>query len=257
MTLLQKARGRYRRYIASLLFKRPFCIATETPLISFSFDDFPRSALLTGGAILKEFGLRGTYYVSLGLMGKREPTGTMYLAEDIALLYESRHELGCHTFHHSDAWNTKPEVFEEGIIKNRIALQELVPMARFRTLSYPINVPRALTKRRASNHFVCCRAGGQTFNVGSTDLSYLSAFFLEKSRDTPWVVKDLIEENRRERGWLIFATHDITANPTPFGCTPTFFREIVRCAVDSGAHILPVAAAWDVLRRGYRDGDRS
>ena len=83
-------------------------------------------------------------------------------------------------------------------------------------------------------------------------------FFLEQSRDNPQAVRNLNSgsfptpgttstQNRRAGGWLVFSTHDISATPTPWGCTPGFFEDIVRCAVDSGARILPVAQAWEVL----------
>jgi hypothetical protein len=45
------------------------------------------------------------------------------------------------------------------------------------------------------------------------------------------------------RGWLIFATHDISSNPTQYGCTPGFFAEVVKCAIASGACVLPIADA--------------
>lgn len=236
------------RESARFFFRRPFVIDSHIPLISFSFDDFPRSALLTGGAILKRFGHTGTYYASFSLMGRQAPTGTMFLREDLNFLFEQGHELGCHTFGHCDAWETEPDVFEESTIENRQVLNKLVPGAAFQTLSYPISVPRARTKQKVAKHFLCCRCGGQTFNAGNVDLNYLSAFFLEQSRDDPEKVKQLIEQNRRVRGWLIFATHDICENPTPFGCTPDFFEDIVKCAVNSGARILPVVQAWEALR---------
>ena len=102
--LAARVQGRYQRSAARFLFRRPFVINTQTPLISFTFDDFPRSALLTGGAILKRFGLTGTYYASFGLMGKEASTSPMFLAEDIGALLELGHELGCHTFAHCDSW---------------------------------------------------------------------------------------------------------------------------------------------------------
>ena len=89
--------------------------------------------------------------------------------------------------------------------------------------------------------------GGQTFNSGVTDLNYLCAFFLEQSRDTPEAVKDVINQSTRASGWLIFATHDIREDPSPYGCTPEFFEEVVQWSLDSGARILPVAAALRVL----------
>ena len=125
---------------------------------------------------------------------------------------------------------------------------KLAPRATFKTFSYPISVPRAQTKQRISKYFACCRCGGQTFNVGNVDLNYLSAFFLEQSRDNPEIVKSLIDQNRRARGWLIFATHDISDDPTNWGCTPEFFEEIVRYAVNSGARILPALQAYELLR---------
>ncbi len=162
---VKKAQGRYQRTTARHLCQRPFAINPRTPIISFTFDDFPRSALLTGGAILQSFGLTGTYYVSLGLMGQETPTGDMFLAEDLETVIQHGHEFGCHTFGHRHAWDTEPRAFEDAIVENREALEKLVPGASFKTMSYPIGVPRARTKMIASRHFACCRGGGQTFNV--------------------------------------------------------------------------------------------
>jgi peptidoglycan/xylan/chitin deacetylase (PgdA/CDA1 family) len=245
-----RAQGRYQRASARFLRRRPFTISTQRPIISFTFDDFPRSAMLTGGAILHAHGLAGTYYASLGLMGKEAPTGQIFLPGDLKVLLEQGHELGCHTFGHCHAWDTKPRAFEDAIVQNRQALSELVPGSRFKTLSYPVAVPRPQTKQRASKYFACCRCGGQTFNIGTVDLNYLSAYFLEKSRDAPDLVRQVIDQNQQAPGWLIFATHDICENPTPWGCTPQFFAEIVQYAVDSGARILPVFKAYEELRTG-------
>ena len=99
-----------------------------------------------------------------------------------------------------------------------------------------------------AEYFACARGGGQTFNVGKTDLNYLRAYFLEKTRHDRDAIKNLIERNRAARGWLIFATHDICDAPTPYGCTPRFFEDIVECSVRSGARIVPVAEALDSLR---------
>jgi len=245
---LERVKNRYRRTAARLLFRRPFTINTSTPVISFTFDDFPRSALWTGGAILQSFGLAGTYFTSFGLMGKQAPTGTMFLDEDVQALLKQGHELGCHTFGHCHSGDTLPQAFEDAVIQNRQALSTLVPGASFHSFSYPISDPRPQNKQRVSKYFACCRCGGQTFNVGQADLNYLSAFFLEQSRENPEAIRNLIDQNQKARGWLIFATHDICETPTPWGCTPELFAGIVRYAVDSGARILPVFQAWEALR---------
>jgi peptidoglycan/xylan/chitin deacetylase (PgdA/CDA1 family) len=245
-----RLQGYYRRRAASLLFRRPFVINTQRPVISFTFDDFPQSALSVGGTILNRFGLAATYYASLGLMGSEAPTGRIFVPADLRQILEQGHELGCHTFSHCHSWDAATSAFENSIIENRMALGNLIPGVEFRTFSYPISPPRPLTKSRVAELFLCSRCGGQTLNVGMTDLNQLAAYFLEKSRHDVQTVKDLIDRNRQLRGWLIFATHDISDHPTPFGCTPAFFEDVVQYAVSSGASILPVVKALEVLRAG-------
>lgn len=237
----------YKRNIARALFRNLVDVRPQVPLVSFTFDDFPRSALLEGGAILNRFGVRGTYYASLGLLGTVAPTGSIFVSSDLPILINRGHELGCHSFSHLHSWDTDGRSYENSILENRAALKRLVPGAEFKTFSYPISAPRPLIKLRTAKHFLCCRAGGQTLNTGTTDLNQLAAYFLEKSRNDVESVRDIINRNRAGRGWLIFATHDISASPTPYGCTPEFFEQIVRYAVNSGARILPVIEALEVL----------
>lgn len=214
------------------------------PLISFTFDDFPRSALFTGGAILRKHGAGATYYASLGLMDSDGPVGRIFSEQDLHLVLEQGHELGCHTFDHCHSWATAPTVYEDSIRRNREALNKLIPGAAFSTFSYPRSIPRPQIKKRAQNYFSGCRGGGYApINIEVTDLNLLNAFFLEKSRGDVTVPKSLIAENCRRGGWLIFATHDVDEKPTQFGCTPAYFAEIVRAAAVSGAAILPVGAA--------------
>lgn len=255
--LLERIQGKYQRTSARWFFRRSFEIDAKTPYISFTFDDFPRSALLTGGAILGNHGLRATYYTALGMMGQQRSTGTMFVQDDLRLALEKGHELGCHTFDHHHAGDTKPSLFEESVVRNQQALEKLFPGAAFDSLSYPKSQPRAWTKQRMAKHFACCRGGGQTFNAGSADLNCLTAYFLEQSQGDIAAVKKVIDENRSARGWLIFATHDVCAAPTPWGCTPEFFEAVVRYAVDSQARILPVAQAWKAIRESSQAATNS
>ena len=248
--LLTRAADAYYRRASRLFFRRSLTIRPSVHLISFSFDDFPASALTAGGSILRNYGLSGTYYASLGLMDQTAPSGQMFSLADLKAAHSSGHEVGCHTYSHLDSARTATRLYEEDIVKNQKALNELLPGARFHTFSYPISVPRPLTKRVAGRYFACCRGGGQTFNSGYTDLNNLSAYFLEKSRHDIDQVKSAIDGNRRAAGWLILATHDVSENPTPFGCTPAFFEAVVRYAVASGACILPVSRALEALTSG-------
>lgn len=227
----------------------------ELPVISFTFDDFPRSALFNAGAILRERGFAGTYYASLGLMGRETPTGEIFRPEDLDQLIEQRHELACHTFDHCDSWETSPAEFEASIVRNQQAVAEQLPETKLRSFSYPISWPRPKTKRRVAVHFESARGGGQTFNAGTVDLNYLKAFFIEQSRNDFDAIKRVIESNARAKGWLIFATHDVCDAPTRFGCTPQLFEQVVECSAESGAAILPVSEAFKQILRVFTEGN--
>jgi peptidoglycan/xylan/chitin deacetylase (PgdA/CDA1 family) len=239
--------GRYQRDVGCLLFRRAIKMRNRVAYVSFTFDDFPRAALHAGGEILIRLGLRATYYASFGLMGTNGPSGEIFVTDDIKQVIEQGHELGCHTFGHCHSLETTPRAFEDSVIRNSRALSEVVPGTVFKSFSYPISGPRLGTKRRVSRYFRCCRGGGQTFNTDTADLNLLKAFFLEKSRDNPGFVKEVIARNCRARGWLIFASHDISETPTPYGCTPSFLEDIIKYSVDSGARILPVSKALDAI----------
>lgn len=225
-------------------------IRPAQPIISFTFDDFPRSALLAGGAILKRHGCVGTYYTSLGLMDREIPAGRAFSEADFRQAHADGHELGCHTFAHCHAWDTEPKFFEQSVLENQQALEKLLPGALFKSHSYPIAWPRPQTKRLVGQRFSSCRGGGQTFNKSATDLNLLKSFFLEKSRDNSDAVKQVIEANRQACGWLIFSTHDVCEAPTTYGCSPSFFESVVRWSVGSGARILPVAEALGAASAG-------
>jgi peptidoglycan/xylan/chitin deacetylase (PgdA/CDA1 family) len=254
------ARDRFAGEATRALSRRQLAVRTPVPLISFSFDDFPRSAFIEAGSILARYGVLGTYYVSLSLAGQQSQMGQMYQPEDLKELARLGHELGCHTFGHCHSWNTPADIYEKAILDNQQALNEVLPGTVFRTFSYPYSGPRLAVKQVAAKHFLCCRggglrvrryfphAGGQTFNSGTTDLNLLCAFFLEQSRENPGAVKRLIDQNAHARGWLILATHDIRDTPSRFGCTPEFFEQVVQWSLQSGARILPVVEALKVLK---------
>lgn len=226
---------------AARWFGRRSCrIQLESPVISFTFDDFPRSALINGGTILRQHGFCGTYYACFGLMGHMTSTGEIFRPEDLPELIEQGHELACHTFDHCDSWETTPAEFEASILRNQQAAAQHLPGITLKSLSYPISWPRPATKRRIASLFECARAGGQAFNSGVADLNHLEAFFIEQSSDDFNAIKQIIDANTRAIGWLIFATHDVSDSPTRFGCTSSFFEQVVDYTEKSGAHVLPV-----------------
>jgi hypothetical protein len=223
-------------------------VISSKPIISFTFDDFPCSALEIGGKQLEERGWFGTYYASIGLADSEAPTGRIFGIDMLKEVIQRGHELGCHTFAHCNGWDTPAGAFEESVKENARALAEIVPGAGFSSLAYPIAGPSPAIKRSVSKYFKCCRGGGQKINGPRLDLNNLAAFFLEKCRDSEVEAQSIIEQNSTRNGWLIFATHDISDSPTRYGCTPGFFSKILRLVERSGATVLPVSRALEILR---------
>jgi peptidoglycan/xylan/chitin deacetylase (PgdA/CDA1 family) len=239
-----------QRRFARWMGRRPVTLSLARPIVSFTFDDFPRSALLTAGRLLRERGLAGTYYTSMGLAGRTTSTGEMFQLRDLESLIQQGHELGCHTYAHCPSWETSSDTFEADVRKNAAALLDHLPAGTFGTHSYPISYPRPMTKRRMARYFACCRGGGQTFNIGTVDINYLSAYFLEQANGKHAAVENVVQGTCAATGWLILATHDVDNHPTRFGCTPEFFENVVDAVVRSGAVVMPVLAAFEAATLG-------
>ena len=247
--ILLRAVSKYRRAVSERFYRRMVSIKTTIPIISFSFDDAPRTAFCVGGDILKFHGALATFYVSLGMLGSQSPSGRIASKEDLCRAAEEGHELGCHTFDHRDPWKTSTEVFAQSVLRNRRELSKILPETAFTSFAYPFCMPKPATKHRVGGLFTCCRGGGQTFNSGSVDMNVLKSYFLDcRNKITIETVKRLIDRNAESQGWLIFATHDVDTNPSPYGCTKEFFEKAVVYAANSGACLLPVGKACNQIQ---------
>lgn len=254
--LLQRAMGKGRRICATRFQRRELKVDSPTPLVSFSFDDAPRSAFDAGGRVLREHGACATYYVSLGLLNTQTEIGPIAGLNELVHAVDAGHELGCHTFHHHDAWTTSRRTYVASVDQNQRALSRLLPGKSFRTFAYPRNGATVWVKAAMERRFECCRGGGQSTNVGVIDLNLLSACFLDRRTGIDRAsARELIDWNAEARGWLIFVAHDISEEAGAFSCSTGFLETVVRLACDSGAEILPVAAACARLRSSI-DGRR-
>jgi hypothetical protein len=65
---------------------------------------------------------------------------------------------------------------------------------------------------------------------------------LKASELTNW-----IDDVAASPGWLIFLTHDVQEQPSPFGTTPVILDALVAHAIASGAEVLTVDEALDRL----------
>lgn len=244
-----RARGKIHRLATTHFGKRPAPVELETPIVSFTFDDAPKTAFYAGRDVLKACGARATYYVSLGLLDSDTEVGRIASRGDLGSALADGCELGCHTYDHLDARHAPLNAFAESIARNADRLREILPGARYSSFAYPKSGASLAAKTLVSNRFSCCRGGRETINEGVADLNLLNAIFLDRRTGADeCFVGRWIEQNAAKRGWLIFATHDVAANPSPYGCTPGLLEYAARRSRDCGARILPVAEACALLR---------
>jgi len=243
-SLITRASGKVRRLLADQFGRRTLSIKTPVPIVSFTFDDAPVTAFREGRGILKQFGARATYYVSLGLLDAETEVGKIASVGDLARAVDEGGELGCHTFDHLDAWHTSSATFMASVARNGQALHRMLPSARFTTFAYPKSGAKLSLKLALGITFMCCRGGGQATNADTADLNLLKACFVDRRTgiDTEFI-RTLVDYNADRRGWLILATHDVAADPSPYGCTPEFLETIAQYASRSGALLLPVGEA--------------
>lgn len=245
---LTRVKGKVHRLASSHFAKRSAPINLDAPVVSFTFDDAPKSAFDVGREILKAYDARATYYVSLGLLDSDTEVGRIASRADLVDALAEGYELGCHTFDHLDAQHIPLNEFVASIARNARGLADIAPNASFRSFAYPKSGPTLAAKSAISKRFKCCRGGRETINDGTADLNLLNAVFLDRRTGADDAAVDRwIDNNSKSGGWLIFATHDVADKPSPYGCTPKLLEYAVRRARESGAQILPVIEACALL----------
>jgi peptidoglycan/xylan/chitin deacetylase (PgdA/CDA1 family) len=234
--------GAARRGMLCSLGRRTVPLENHGPIVSFTFDDFPRSAYSEGGSILEKHGARGTYYAACGLMNTRNELGDQFRPADLESLLEKDHELASHTYSHASCRALSLAAFREEVEKGRTMIEE-VTGAESPNFAYPFGHVSFRSKRGLEATVGTARSIFSGFNGPEIDLNLLRANSLYGGIEATQHAEALLAENVRRRTWLIFYTHDVRPNPSPYGCTPALLEAAVTSAVASGSRVLTVREA--------------
>jgi peptidoglycan/xylan/chitin deacetylase (PgdA/CDA1 family) len=231
------------RQIGGFMRARPARIDWSDGVASFTFDDFPKSALTVGGAILERHGARGTYYTAMRLAGTDRSVGRMFDPGDVVAAHRAGHEIACHTYSHLDCrWATTAAIAAEAD-ENRRAVVALLggadAAAAPTNFAYPYGAVSLRAKRALASRFASCRGTGEGINRGAVDLADLLVVTLYAHRFDEAALRRRIDEAHAGNAWIIFYTHDIAEQPSEFGCTPDQLAAVVAYAAPRLA-VLPV-----------------
>lgn len=219
-------------------------IQLSRPIASVTFDDFPKNAWETGGAILERWGVRGTYFVCGGYCGQTVNGIEYFSKADLEALHRAGHEVGCHTFDHFHLPQVPAAGAHASIERNAAFVADVLGVRPMASFAYPYGEASLFLKRRLSRRFNVCRGVAAGINAGWADLSQLRAVCLEDHILARRPLTAWIDEAWTRRGWLILLTHDVSPGPTSYGCRPGLLADAVRRLLDSGVEILPVQEAF-------------
>jgi peptidoglycan/xylan/chitin deacetylase (PgdA/CDA1 family) len=222
---------------------KPFSLRNRTPMVSFTFDDVPKSAATAGAAILEEHDALGTFYVIGSQVGTRSALWEMIDGEDIVALHRRGHEIACHTFSHRRACDLDAESLDAEIDRNQRYLQTLDASIRIENFAYPFGYGSFTRKHQLGTMFRSCRSIVPGINSGSIDLQFLRAMPLIDRRINRDGVERAFDEAQNNNGWLIFYTHDVADRPSPYGCSPALLREALDAAARRKIPVLNMAEA--------------
>ncbi|MBB5659844.1 polysaccharide deacetylase family protein [Brevundimonas halotolerans] len=242
----------FRRRAARHLEIEAVTVAPARGLFSLSFDDFPESAWSVAGPILADHGVLASYYVCGGLERGTNLDLPQFTTEQLQALHAAGHEIGCHTFGHDSVLRLAGPALIDSLDRNARWVAERLDGYRMQTFAYPFGDASLSAKRVLRDRFDLARGVREGLNLGREDRMLIKSFGMESRRLPGYDLPAMMAEAADKAGWLTAYAHDVSDNPTPYGCTPADLDHVLTLAKQAGLAILPVAGAWgECVRRQF------
>jgi peptidoglycan/xylan/chitin deacetylase (PgdA/CDA1 family) len=210
-------------------------VAPDRPVVTFTFDDFPKSAL-NGADIVEKHGGRAGFYACTSFMGQRSPVmGEMFDGATLAELRARGHEVGAHTHGHLDCARARLVNIERDIGENLVALAEAGHNETVSAFAYPYGETTYAAKQWIGDVFATGRGILPGLNMGEVDRGQLRAVELGASAMHRRRAHAALDACIARKAWLFFFTHDVGAAPTSYGAPADLIEELAVRTVEAGA----------------------
>ncbi len=239
--------ARLHRRITPFLARRMIPVRLDRPIVSFTFDDCPRSVIDYAIRPLETEHWTATLYIACGLLDQTNHHGAMMSAQDVKALHDAGHEIGCHSFSHIDAVQTTMAAFLSDLERNQNVLQQ-IGVSASTTFAYPFGQTSPAIKKYLGGHFAGLRGIEPGIMRHYADLNQIRSTPLYSGAAIENAIRQIADLSRMP-GWLTFYTHDICDEPSAWGCTPDEFQQIISAVKSSGAHVLSMAKAITQLHK--------
>ena len=218
-----------KQWISPMFYRKVLHLPQDQRVVSFTFDDVPRSAFDLASAALEDMEARGTFYVALSMMeGLSEKAGA-FAYDDLEHCLSKGHELGCHTFSHLHFHRTHDiALIRQDMESNQRSLEQNGINVKLRDFSYPYGEQSMLARKAVSERYRTARGIEEGINRGSIDLYNLKSVKLYQSENPLEKIFRIMENLKRHGGWLVFYTHDIQDSYSIFGCSEDYFKSVLQ-----------------------------
>jgi peptidoglycan/xylan/chitin deacetylase (PgdA/CDA1 family) len=158
---------------------------------------------------------------------------------DVERLHAEGHEIGCHTYDHTDLGQANADIARDAVASNRAALAAHGLPAPT-TFAYPYGDVAFAPKTALAPRFDLLRALHHGVVDRGADLNQAPSVGLEGPHGEANAM-DWLQRAAQRKAWLILNTHDIQPEPSPWGCAPDTLRRIIEQALALNFEIVTVA----------------
>ena len=227
--------------------QRKLTFKLDQPIVSISFDDFPKSVIENALPQLDKYGWKASFYVATGLVNTTNHLGLHFDQNDLKHLEQDGHEIGCHTYNHLNITEISDSRLMEELKANAKAAKAYGVTAPLRTFAYPFGETSTDRKLKLSHEFASMRGIMRGIHYNKVDLNQIKSVPIYSGphlNQTHRFIKSLPQR----AGWLTLFTHDVRDNPSEWGCTPQDFAETLALIHKTGAKVLPIQHTIDLLK---------
>lgn len=246
--IYSKFRKAFSMLFLSRMHRKTIFLNLREPIVSFTFDDIPRSALTNGESILRKYNYAGTYYIAIQLMRNN---GFDFDGEDSNILQEIVNgggELACHTYSHLHFFKSGRDQIVSDIEKNQQFIVKRVKDCKLENFSYPFGEQTFVARDVIKKRYKSGRSVYKGINNNRVDLNCLKSVRIYESIKQEDVIS-MINEAIKTKGWIILYTHDVDENPSREGCSPGYFEAIVRYCFEKKLKVLPINKALELIQK--------
>ncbi len=239
--------GKVQRRLTQWRTAQPMRKGPSKTIVTFTFDDFPRSAAENGAKLLEDAGAKGTFYACSSMMDQTNIMGDLFTKEDLLSLYKSGHEIGAHTHSHLDCAQADSSIALDDIDTNLAALKELGIISEITQFAYPYGETQRRLKVALKNRFQTARGVLAGQNKQGSDLMQLRSYELDNNPANAQRALHAIKTSVDTPSWIIIFTHDVRNEHSPFGTSPATLQSLINAAQEIDADILTMGEAYSKI----------